>query len=174
MTHPRSPRGVTLVETVVAMAVLTIGAVGMVSLNAQGSRMQGDARRITRATAIGQDLLDQIALWPFADPRLANTNLSNDAKIGDPGFEFEAAGAPPADHGEADLTAGGTTWLGIPSTDVQSGGYERYWNVAYVDDANANGVWDGVRIAVIVRWPVGGAFRRVVLLATKTNPADAL
>lgn len=166
-------RGVTLLEAVIAMAVLTVAATGMVSLHAYGVRLDGDARRITRGTAIAQDLLDQIALWPYGDPRLANAVGSNDAALGDPSFAFEAAGAPPADHGEADLTLGGATWLGIPGADLQAAGYERYWNVAYVDDANANGIWDAVRIAVVVRWPAGSGYRRVVLFGTKPNPADA-
>jgi Tfp pilus assembly protein PilV len=169
----RRARGVTLIEAVIAMAVLTIGAAGMIGLHLQGARMNGDARRITRATAIAQDLLDHITLWPYGDPRLANAVPSNDGAIGDPGFAFEASGTPAADHAEADLTLGGTTWLGIPGADLAGTGYERYWNVAYVDDANGNGVWDAARIAVIVRWPIDGGYRRVVLLTTKANPADA-
>jgi len=46
--------------------------------------------------------------------------------------------------------------------------------VAYVDDSNGNTVPDAARIAVIVRYPVGGVgFRRVVLMGTKLNPAEA-
>lgn len=171
--RPRRARGLTLLEAVIAMAVLTVAATGMVSLHAYGARLDGDARRITRATAIAQDLLDQIALWPYGDPRLANSLTTNDASLGDPSFAFEVAGPPPADHGEADLTLGGTNWLGIPSADLQAAGYERYWNVAYVDDSNGNGVWDAARIAVVVRWPAGAGFRRVVLYGTKPNPADS-
>ena len=176
------PRGLTLIEAMAAMGVMLIGGLGLLSLNAQGQKMNGDALRMTRATAIAQDLASQISLWDYGDARLANASTTNDADVGDAAFAFEQPGAPPADHGEADLTLGGAAWLVIPSADVQAGGYERYWNVGFpagaaggfADDSNANGVPDAMRIAVVVRWPTGGgAFRRVVLVAVKPNPAEA-
>jgi type II secretory pathway pseudopilin PulG len=166
----RNQRGTTLVEALVAMTILLVAAAGTLGLQLQGVRMDSDARHITRATAIAQDLIDQIALWPYTDPRLANATTANDATYADPNAAFEAAGAPPADHDETHLALGGTNWLGIPTLDS---GYERYWNVAYPDDANGNGTADAVRVAVIVRWPVGAGFRRVVLISTKANPLDA-
>lgn len=169
----RAARGLTLVEAMIAMVVMLIAAVGMLGLHVQGQRMNSNALHILRATAIAQDLANQMSLWPYGDPRLANANTTNDAVIGDPGFAFEAVGAPPADHGEADLTLGGTVWNGIPGADLAAAGYERYWNVSYVDDSNGNGIPDAVRIAVVVRWPSGGGFRRVVLLSVKSNPGEA-
>ncbi|HSB19043.1 MAG TPA: prepilin-type N-terminal cleavage/methylation domain-containing protein [Anaeromyxobacteraceae bacterium] len=171
-----TPRGLTLIEAMIAMVVMLIAAVGMLGLHVQGQRIDADALRIMRATAIAQDLTSQIALWPYADPRLVNADTANDAALGDPAFAFEATGAPPADHGEADLTLGGTLWNGIATADLPQG-YERYWNVAYpvnpVFDTNGNGISDSMQIAVIVRWPSGGGFRRVVLLSVKENPAEA-
>jgi prepilin-type N-terminal cleavage/methylation domain-containing protein len=172
----RERHGFTLLETVIAMAILLVGAMGMAGLQIQGVRMEGDARRITRATAVAQDLLDQISLWPWGDPRLGNAtgiDASKLAALGDPGFVFERAGTPPADFSDTNLTAGGTTWLGIPTADISPAGYERYWNVAYVDDSNSNGVPDTVRIAVIVRYPSAVGYRRVVLTGIKRNPAEA-
>lgn len=169
-------RGLTLIEAMIAMVVMLVAAVGMLGLHVQGQRIDADAVRILRATAIAQDLVGQIALWPYNDPRLANANAGNDATLGDPDFAFEAEGPPPADHGEADLTLGGTLWNGIPTADLSSG-YERYWNVAYPTspafDTNGNGISDSMQVAVIVRFPSGGRFRRVVLLSIKGNPAEA-
>lgn len=166
-------RGVTLIEAMMAMVVMLVGAVGMIGLHKQGQRMNGDALRITRATAIAQDLVGQMNLWPFTDPRLANPNPGNDTAIGDPAFAFEGT-SPPFDFDETGLTAGGTTWLGIPGADLQASGYQRFWSTSTVGlDSNANGVADAVRIAVVVRWPSGGGFRRIVLLATKNNPAES-
>jgi prepilin-type N-terminal cleavage/methylation domain-containing protein len=172
----RARHGFTLLETIIAMAILLVGAMGMAGLQMQGVRMEGDARRITRATAIAQDLLDQISLWPWGDARLGTAtaiDASRFTALGDPGFVFERSGTPPANFSDANLTAGGATWLGIPTSDVAAAGYERYWNVAYVDDSNSNGVPDAVRIAVIVRYPTGAGFRRVVLTGIKRNPAEA-
>ena len=41
-------------------------------------------------------------------------------------------------------------------------------------DAGGNGLADGMRIAVIVRWPQGGTWHRVVLHGFKVNPEDRL
>lgn len=175
----RRPNGFTLLEVLLAATVLLIGAVGMLSLHVHGLRLEGDSRRITRATAIAQDMMDQIAIWPWGDPRLGGPNPALDgsrlATLGDPARAFEAATPPTASFSDTSggLTTGGTTWLGIPLSTTQSAGYERYWNVAYVDDTNGNGVPDAARIAVIVRYPVTMGYRRVVLVGTKANPAEA-
>ena len=160
-----SERGTSILEATVATCVLLVAATGMLGVHTQQVRQNADARRITEATALAQDLVENIALWSFTDPRLSNVNKGNDADIGDVAQQFETD-PPPYDHAEADLALG--TWNGLPARP----GFERYWNVAYVDDYDKNGVWDAVRIAVIVRWRSGAAWRRVVLLTTKSNPAE--
>ncbi len=176
MGKRRGQRGFTLIESMVALGVMMIGAVGIAGLFKVGLTMNGDARRITRATAIANDLLGQIALWPYNDASgapLANTSTTNDGDIGDTGFAFQVSSNPLgdgiADHGEADITAMGAAWTGLPASEL-GGIYERYWNVAYLD-TDGNGVNDLVQIAVIVRWQQGGGWRRVVLLSGKLNGA---
>jgi Tfp pilus assembly protein PilV len=174
MRHRNRQRGATLLEALLAMSVLMVGSAGMLALHRVGIKIEADSRRLTRGTAIAQDLLNQVELWTYADPRLANRLTGNDAKIGDPAFEYEQAADPLvalADHGEADLTAAGAVWLGLPTAAI--GDYQRFWSVAYPDDTNGNGVPDSVRIAILVRWPSMGAWRRVVLLSTKPNPVEA-
>lgn len=174
-----SERGLTLIESTLAMAIMLLGAMGLAALFTTGVQMNGDARRMTRATAIAQDLLNNISLWPYQDnvagTPLANTVTANDADIGDAAFAFQLDANPLgdglADHGEADLTALGALWTGIPAAEL-AGEYERFWNVRYVD-TNANGVNDLVQIAVIVRWPHAGGWRRVVLLSAKLNPGGS-
>jgi prepilin-type N-terminal cleavage/methylation domain-containing protein len=174
-THP-SERGYTLVETMIAIGILLLGAAGLASTYVQGVAMTGDARRATEATAIASDLLNNISLWPYqsaAGSALANVSTSNDGDIGDTAHAFETTtdplGSGLADHGEADITAMGAAWTGILKADLR-GQFERYWNVAYLD-TNGDGVNDLVQIAVIVRWQQSGAWRRVVLLTAKQNPA---
>ena len=162
-----SQRGTTLLEAMVAMAVVLIAAAGTAGLHTQQLKMTGEARRITEATALAQDLVENMSLWAFNDARLSNANTSNDTDIGDSQSRFERA-SPPADHSDADL---GATWTGIPQASVPAG-FERYWNVAYVDDVDGNAAWDAVRIAVIVRWPAGTGWRRVVMITSKTNPSE--
>ncbi len=181
MPSHRPACGFSLIEAMVAMVVLLVGSIGMMSLHSTGLRLQGEAREITRATAIAQDLMNQIQTWEYADPRLSNPNSSNDRDVGDDAQLFTVYGsAPPSDHAEADLTLNGAGWTGIPGSNLAVGGFERYWNVSNLNpdgsliDSGSNGLVDGMRVAVIVRWPQGGTWHRVVLHGFKVNPEDRL
>lgn len=168
--------GFTLIEVMVSMVILLVGALGLMGLASVGNRLNGDSRRMTRATAIAQDLVAQIAMWPYDDPRLSNSNAANDLDIADDAQRFEGPfadlGAFAPDHAEADLALGAVAFTGVPQAVLQSGGYERYWNVSQPDDWNGNGTPDTRRMTVIVRWPQGAGFRRIVLFTVKINPAD--
>jgi len=172
---PRAPqRGFTIVECMAAMAIMLVGAAGIVSLHTYGVVMNGDARRMTRATAIAQDLMNNIQLWAYneAGP-LAKVSTKNSSDIADTAHAFESDPSPLADgladHDETTLTALGTSWLGTPQATLGVE-YQRYWNVLYVD-TNGDGINDVVQIAVIVRWPQGAGWRRVVLQTMKLNPS---
>jgi Tfp pilus assembly protein PilV len=160
-----------LIEVMVAVALLIVASTGVAKMTGYGLKLNADARQITRATAIAEDLLGQIQTWDYDDPRLNNTTAGNDADYGDGSQSFESPTSFTADHAEADLTLNGLDWNGLPAATLAARGYQRFWNVAEVDDTNANGIADGRRIAVIVRWPHGDRFRRVVLYSAKVNPS---
>jgi type II secretory pathway pseudopilin PulG len=176
MRAPRAaPRGMTILEAVVAMAVLLIGVTGVMGLHTTGLRLNDDARKLTRATAIADDLLHAIDLWRYDDPRLANAIPANDGDVADAAGAFESGPTPAADHGEADLALG--AFDGVTQPELTDGNpFERYWDVAYPDDLDGDGVPDAVRIAVVVRWPTPAGqtdrWRRIVLHAVKLNPAE--
>lgn len=185
MRTTRRRRGAGLLEAVIAMGVITVGAAGLIGLSRQSTFLMADSRKTTRAAAFAQDLVNQIELWDFDDPRLANAAGENDGDVGDGAFALQLSDDPVADklvdHGEADLTAGGKEWAGLPSDLLRANGMERYWSVAYLDDYNGNGVWDAIRVAVVVRWPVaakeagkpsGSLWRRMVFTTVKINPGD--
>jgi len=181
MPSRRSERGVSLIEAMVAMVILLVGALGMMTLHSTGLRLQNESREVTRATAIAQDLMNQLQSWEYADTRLVNASPANDADVGDDARLFEASGPPPYDHAEVDLTAGGATWTGIPTASLATGGFERYWNVSTTNpatgniyDSNSNNQADGMHVAVIVRWPQGGRWHRIALHGFKVNPEDRL
>lgn len=163
----RSQLGTTLIENMIAMAVLAIAAAGIMGLGVQGRRQVGMAAHVTRASALGQDLLQQIELWHYDDPRLANANAANDGDVYDTARTCQTA-APNVDHGEADLTLGGATWAGAAAV----GGYQRFWNVAPGGDANGNGRPDGIVLSVIVRWQDRGGYGCVILPGAKPDPAE--
>ncbi|MFT3914284.1 MAG: prepilin-type N-terminal cleavage/methylation domain-containing protein [Anaeromyxobacteraceae bacterium] len=171
-----TPRGFTLIENMIAMGVMLVGALGLMGLHNMGVTMNGDALRVTRATAIAQDLVGNIEAWNYDEGGpLQKVSTSNSTDIGDLAQQFERVADPVgtglADHGEDDLDALGTGWYGLP-TAALNGVYERYWNVLY-SDTNGDGTNDAVQIAVVVRWRQGAGWRRVVLHAVKLNPARA-
>ncbi len=146
ITRRRAQRGTTLLEAMIAMVVLLLGALGVIGINNLGLRLNDSARRMTRATAIAQDLVDNIALWSWGDARLA---------------------AGP--HLEADLTAGGAKFTGIPEAELKDANdFQRSWTATYVDDADGDGIFDAVRVAVTVQWPTGD----LTVYTTKYNVAE--
>ncbi len=175
MRTKRFQRGTSLLEAMFALGVLMLGAAGLVGLQKQTTHFMGDSRRTTRAAMFAQDLVNQIELWDYDDPRLANASVTNDADLGDSAEALAISQKPLddglVDHGEADLGAG---WNGLPAELLVANGMERYWSVADGDDANGNGVVDAKRIAVIIRWQAGPSWRRMVFMITKINPGDAL
>lgn len=174
-TRTRTCRGATILENMLAMALLLISASGVATMQRTSATMMADSRKLTRATAFASDLAAQIQLWEFTDARLGNSNTANDADVGDSLMQFQTMAPPPADHAEADLTLGGLVWTGLPQDLLVANGMERYWNISPAGmDSNGNGVLDGLRYAVIVRWPVAGGWRRVVIVGVKQNTEDRL
>jgi len=175
MRTRNAQRGTTLLEAMIAMGVLMIGAAGLVGLQRQANFFMGDSRRTTRASMFAQDLVNQIELWDYDDPRLANSSSSNDNDVGDAtqalAFSADPVADGLADHGEADLA---TNWAGLTRELLDANQMQRFWNVADGADANGNGVPDFKRIAVIIRWSAGASWRRTVFMVTKINTADML
>jgi Tfp pilus assembly protein PilV len=177
MRTGRHQRGSTLLEAMIAMGVLMLGAAGLVGLQRQSNFFMGDSRRTTRASMFAQDLVNQIELWDYTDPRLVNRTTSNDADLGDSAgamslpSSVDPVAADLADYGEADL---GAAWGGLPRDLLDANQMERYWNVADGTDANGNNVPDCKQVAVIVRWQAGAGWRRTVFMVTKVNTGDML
>jgi Tfp pilus assembly protein PilV len=151
----------------IAMLVLLIGAAGVIAIYVQGQRMHADSLRATRATAIAQDLLNNLEQWPYNSSSghpLYNRTTTNDADIGDVALHFESSADPVADgwadHGEGDLPV---PYTGIPTASLGTD-YQRFWNVAYPDN-------NAALVSVVVRWRSGSGWRRIALLSAKTNPA---
>lgn len=146
-------RGATLIEAMIAMLVVAIGAAGTIGVHLHQAARNAEARRITEATSLAQDLVENMSLWAWNDTRLADSRPDNNADLGDTARAFEGNSFV-ADHAEADLGSG---WTGLPAR----AGFERYWNVATVGTQS--------RIAVIVRWPLGSGWRRVVAFTTRAD-----
>jgi Tfp pilus assembly protein PilV len=166
----RSQRGSTLIEAMIAMGVMLTGAAAMVGLHQQALFYNGDARKMTRASAMASDLLNNLERLDYGDPLLANTNASNDGDIVDSSHAFEAYSFAPSsvtDHSWSELPA---TWAGITSASATAGGatlgstqIQLYWNISETVGTN----YTYKQVAAIVRWPHGAGWRRMVALGVK-------
>jgi hypothetical protein len=173
MSTHRPARGSVLLENMIALAIVMICATGTSWLQRQSLNLSADARKTTRAMAFAHDLVDQIRMWEFDDPRLANVNTANDGDIGDVAGDFMVMDAPPFDHDEAGLGA----YTGVSRALLDDNAMQRFWNVSTPDDDNGNGIPDNVRVAVIVRWRNAAnstAWRTAVFVTAKSNPGDRL
>jgi len=93
MSHhkPNRQRGFTLIETLAAILVLTIGLVGMAVL--MSNMMTGGARSryMSEAAMLASEKLEDLERYPAADPDVAVTSgatagsLTGPGSCGDPG-----------------------------------------------------------------------------------------
>src|SRR5882757_5026776 len=69
-SRSRQHRGLTLIETLVSMSVFVVGLTGIVQMQLVASRSTTMARKLGQATELAQDLVANVALWAYDDPRL--------------------------------------------------------------------------------------------------------
>lgn len=188
----RAARGTTLVESIIAMAVLLVGLLGFMSFQSIVAKANHFATRMRMASALAQDLTENINRWALTDPRLAtavNVTALNDTQIIDRwDMGPDAVVAAPYNTaqysdraGDANaavpnaLVLGGSTYQGLASdVDADNDGtvdytFTRYWNVFRVQlpgSPNPN----GLLVQVIVRWrEPEGRFRQVTASAFKST-----
>jgi prepilin-type N-terminal cleavage/methylation domain-containing protein len=162
----------TLLEVMIALAVLAFGLSGAFATVGYASRFQSTAAHVEEASALAQSLLSVLLAVPYAATGtggaslFANTSTTNDNDIADTAGNFALATLPAGsfDHVDADLGATlGQSVIPLPTSRTP---YQRYWHIAPLP---AN-VGQGVTIAVIVRWSESGTWRRTVVVGTRYQP----
>jgi prepilin-type N-terminal cleavage/methylation domain-containing protein len=71
LRKPRAQRGFTLIETMVAILVLTIGLVGTAALMSQSVNMGAHARFVSTAALLASEKMEDLDRFPDNDPNLA-------------------------------------------------------------------------------------------------------
>ncbi len=188
---PRPPRGTSLIELMIAMAVIAVGLLAMWHLHVLGLTSNSAGRRQTVATAIARELVSGLERLAYTDPLIGGTDLST-IYVG-PG----TTSGPPADvlfgslvDGSGNLRTGTPPYRQwndasqvVPGVRLDSqipgeGGatYQRRWTVWGVTSpsAPANAVPGVKLIAVSVTWrdPPFARLREVVLYAQVPNPGS--
>jgi len=121
-------RGFTLVETLVAMVILTIGLVSLAELMAVSLRLQQLGRNETEAVRLAQDKVDELMMLTFGPPGPGVEDIR--IVIGG------SLTANVANH--FDTQAGPDGALGTADDLAQLAGYTRRWVVAAGPDADPN------------------------------------
>ena len=166
-------RGMTLLEVMIALAVLAFGLSGAFATVGYASRFQSTAAHVEEASALAQSLLSVLLAVPYSATGaggaslFANASLTNDGDIADTAGNFALATVPAGsfDHVDGDL-GGILSQSVIPLPTGARSGYQRYWNIAALPST----VGSGVTIAVIVRWSESGTWRRTVVVGTRFQP----
>jgi hypothetical protein len=190
-TRPARPRrrGISLIEVTISLGVLAVGMLGMFHMQVVAVRANQFSRNLAIASSVAHDLTENVALWPYADPRLValatiNTfsdeplvqrlDLPRDRKLSGPQVMQFAAEA-------GDESAAVANALGAydgSSSDVLRFDeatqrlepfFLRYWTVFDVD-RDRDGIPDGKLVLVVVRWPEPGVgMRQVTTTAFRPN-----
>lgn len=184
----RSARGVTLLETTIALGVLLIALAGLAQLQVVAARANHAARKTSLASMLARDLVESVSLWGYRDPRLAildRVPSLTDDRVQyslDPGSEVQV----PSDRifqfaertGDANATNAGAlgTYLGV-SSDLDADGtfdFSRYWSVFGLDP-DGDGQEDLKFVVVVVRWKEPGwGMRNVVETTVRHDAAQGI
>jgi prepilin-type N-terminal cleavage/methylation domain-containing protein len=178
------PRGFSILELMIAMAVIAFGLLAMWRLHVIGITSTAAARRHTIATAVARELVTGLERLSFSD-----TLLSDNGCIG----RGTEAGPPPecAVFGQlvdwnGSIRSGAHEWSDgnrvpgvrldteMPEKADAAAGYERRWTVwTVLSPAAAVGSPTGTKLiaaSVIWRDPPFGTPREVVLYSQVANP----
>ena len=156
----RASGGFTLLEVLVSMVLLAVAGTALVAAFAASGQLGVLARRQATAVVLARSLAAQLALADYGDARIANANPANDATFADAAAAF-ARPTLPTGNDAPDAT--------LPAVNAAGESYEVYVNVK--PDLDATGAEQGKDFAVIVRYKVGTAWARAVVLGYRYNPA---
>ena len=156
-----SPRGSSLIELMIAMAVLAVGLLAMWHLHVVGITSTAAGRRHTVATAIARELVSGLERLPFSDPVLSETYTGPGTPSGPPssalfGTLVDGSGSiRTGAHEWSDATAVPGVRLDTQLREkAEAAEYARRWTVwGLVSPSAPAGSTAGVKlIAVSVTW----------------------
>lgn len=166
-----APRGTTLIESMAALVVFSIGILGVMQMNVLASQQNNVARSHTIASKIARDVADSFERLPFTHPLFAedSTLLPSSPDFIDIGNAdgkktLEDAMALTAER--PFLGAASAIYTSDASFKDQNGDYIPFYEVAWRSKHIANpdrtNLKDQIRIVVMVRYRTPGGGENVV------------
>ena len=171
----RRQRGFTLIETIVAISVLTIGLVGMAALMTEMTKNTSHSRYMSSASILASEKLEDLNRYPPSDPEVAVTA----GTAGSLNADVSSSGVNYYDQVSLSTTGGGIT----ETTSGSNGaGGTVYTTIVHLPDGTITSTTSatappitGGELEFHRRWaiekdsPVLGV-RRITVLVTLTNP----
>lgn len=167
----RRQHGFTLIETIVAISVLTIGLVAMATLMAEMMKNTSRSRYMSSASILASEKLEDLNRYPPSDPEVAVTA----GTVGSLNADVSNSGVNYYDDVSLSATGGGITETTSGSTGV-------YTTIVHLPDGTITSTTSasappitGEVLEFHRRWtiekdsPVLGV-RRITVLVTLTNP----
>jgi prepilin-type N-terminal cleavage/methylation domain-containing protein len=192
-------RGFSLVESMVASAVMLIGLLGLAGLQITAMRSNNVGKRMAMASLLAQDLAQNVQIWDYTDARLAtpnhpttltDTNVSEIAKYWDlrnsqalvsnvdgSSVTFDFTDGPSGGSQVNQLASNYSGILSPVDASLPAGEqvvFQRYWNVFNLD-LSGTGSPQGKLIQIIVRWKEANlGYRQVNASFYKYDPSQFL
>ncbi len=162
LRKPRAQRGFTLIETMVAILVLTIGLVGTAALMSQSVNMGAHARFVSTAALLASEKMEDLDRFPDNDPNLAAggslgadiAGYSDSVQIStDNGNINEittANGATTLYTQKPDGTVVVTPGAGLPAATPDMLTFDRRWQITANPTVGGQVITGAVQITVLV------------------------
>jgi prepilin-type N-terminal cleavage/methylation domain-containing protein len=170
----RHSRGFTLLETLIALSLVSVSMTGLVVAMGSGSKFGALARRQATAMTVARSQAEALSHLSYGDARIRNNNTGNDvdATFADPAGLFAKATTPTSTNAP-DVNLFSTESGAINGQQILVGteAYDVFVNVRPVADPNNAALEQGKQIAVIVRYKIGSQFMRAVAIGYRYNPA---
>jgi type IV pilus modification protein PilV len=162
LRKPRTQRGFTLIETMVAILVLTIGLVGTAALMSQSVNMGAHARFVSTAALLASEKMEDLDRFPDNDPNLnAGGSLGADtagysdsvqisSNNGNINETTTANGATTLYTQKPDGTVVVTPGAGLPVATPDMLTFDRRWQITSNPTVGGQVITGAVQITVLV------------------------
>jgi prepilin-type N-terminal cleavage/methylation domain-containing protein len=163
LRKPRAQRGFTLIETMVAILVLTIGLIGTAALMSQSVNMGAHARFVSTAALLASEKMEDLDRFPHNDP----INLVPGGSLGADVAGYSDSVQISSDNGninETTVSAGTTTLYtqkpdgtvvvtpgaGLPAATPDLLTFDRRWLITANPTVGGQVITGAVQITVLV------------------------
>jgi type IV pilus assembly protein PilV len=185
LPSPHHPRGVSLIEAMMAMVVFVLGILGVMQMNILASQQNNVARGEATASKIARDLVQAFDRLPFNHPLFEHqtsvlhttaefTNFENTTGR----FLLRDAETLTVAGSARPLVSAAMATVTVETAATNRSGFGNYevaWRAAPIYAAENPLLVEGRVIVVMVRFrTVGGTFRQVNMWTVKYDPAAVI